>query len=348
MAVNSWGSRITFADAMKTVMNGQYMGFVNTLVESNPIMQDIPVMPGNGILSHEGARLDALPTPEILDIAEGWSSQSVTFDKYKAVISLFKMRLDIPEDILKLQPNRARFRADLEDACGEGFGQGVVNHVIYGTSVGAGNSKKFDGLGTYRVTPDATDPISVTNGDYATFDAGGGTGSDTTSIWLIQPGYRKVFFVTPANDSRNGMDRQDIGRVEAWTNQVAVIANSSVTRKTRYDIRTEFEQKLGLVMADERALARIRNVPTTQASFTSDLIFELIMQAREEVFKGPEPVFAYMNGRLRWILKTLNVNKQNVILDKNNPYDILMNRIGDVYIRPCDALLKTETGVAAA
>jgi hypothetical protein len=348
MAVNSWGSRITFADAMKTVMNGQYMGFVNTLVESNPIMQDIPVMPGNGILSHEGARLDALPTPEILDIAEGWSSQSVTFDKYKAVISLFKMRLDIPEDILKLQPNRARFRADLEDACGEGFGQGVVNHVIYGTSVGAGNSKKFDGLGTYRVTPDATDPISVTNGDYATFDAGGGTGSDTTSIWLIQPGYRKVFFVTPANDSRNGMDRQDIGRVEAWTNQVAVIANSSVTRETRYDIRTEFEQKLGLVIADERALARIRNVPTTQASFTSDLIFELIMQAREEVFKGPEPVFAYMNGRLRWILKTLNVNKQNVILDKNNPYDILMNRIGDVYIRPCDALLKTETGVAAA
>jgi hypothetical protein len=348
MAVNSWGSRITFADAMKTVMNGQYMGFVNTLVESNPIMQDIPVMPGNGILSHEGARLDALPTPEILDIAEGWSSQSVTFDKYKAVISLFKMRLDIPEDILKLQPNRARFRADLEDACGEGFGQGVVNHVIYGTSVGAGNSKKFDGLGTYRVTPDATDPISVTNGDYATFDAGGGTGSDTTSIWLIQPGYRKVFFVTPANDSRNGMDRQDIGRVEAWTNQVAVIADSSVTRKTRYDIRTEFEQKLGLVIADERALARIRNVPTTQASFTSDLIFELIMQAREEVFKGPEPVFAYMNGRLRWILKTLNVNKQNVILDKNNPYDILMNRIGDVYIRPCDALLKTETGVAAA
>jgi hypothetical protein len=348
MAVNSWGSRITFADAMKTVMNGQYMGFVNTLVESNPIMQDIPVMPGNGILSHEGARLDALPTPEILDIAEGWSSQSVTFDKYKAVISLFKMRLDIPEDILKLQPNRARFRADLEDACGEGFGQGVVNHVIYGTSVGAGNSKKFDGLGTYRVTPDATDPISVTNGDYATFDAGGGTGSDTTSIWLIQPGYRKVFFVTPANDSRNGMDRQDIGRVEAWTNQVAVIADSSVTRKTRYDIRTEFEQKLGLVIADERALARIRNVPTTRASFTSDLIFELIMQAREEVFKGPEPVFAYMNGRLRWILKTLNVNKQNVILDKNNPYDILMNRIGDVYIRPCDALLKTETGVAAA
>lgn len=348
MAVNSWGSRITFADAMKTVMNGQYMGFVNTLVESNPIMQDIPVMPGNGILSHEGARLDALPTPEILDIAEGWSSQSVTFDKYKAVISLFKMRLDIPEDILKLQPNRARFRADLEDACGEGFGQGVVNHVIYGTSVGAGNSKKFDGLGTYRVTPDATDPISVANGDYATFDAGGGTGSDTTSIWLIQPGYRKVFFVTPANDSRNGMDRQDIGRVEAWTNQVAVIANSSVTRETRYDIRTEFEQKLGLVIADERALARIRNVPTTRASFTSDLIFELIMQAREEVFKGPEPVFAYMNGRLRWILKTLNVNKQNVILDKNNPYDILMNRIGDVYIRPCDALLKTETGVAAA
>ncbi len=348
MAVNSWGSRITFADAMKTVMNGQYMGFVNTLVESNPIMQDIPVMPGNGILSHEGARLDALPTPEILDIAEGWSSQSVTFDKYKAVISLFKMRLDIPEDILKLQPNRARFRADLEDACGEGFGQGVVNHVIYGTSVGAGNSKKFDGLGTYRVTPDATDPISVTNGDYATFDAGGGTGSDTTSIWLIQPGYRKVFFVTPANDSRNGMDRQDIGRVEAWTNQVAVIADSSVTRETRYDIRTEFEQKLGLVIADERAVARIRNVPTTRASFTSDLIFELIMQAREEVFKGPEPVFAYMNGRLRWILKTLNVNKQNVILDKNNPYDILMNRIGDVYIRPCDALLKTETGVAAA
>ena len=51
MATNSWATRITMADAMKTVQNGRYESFVNTLVESNPIMNDIPIVPGNGILS---------------------------------------------------------------------------------------------------------------------------------------------------------------------------------------------------------------------------------------------------------------------------------------------------------
>lgn len=347
MAINSWSTRITLADALKTVNNGQYTGFVNVLTEENPMLKDIPVMPGNGILSHEGAKIDALPTPEIVDIADGWSSQSVTFDKYKAIISVFKMRLDIPRDVLDLQPNKAKFRADLEDACGEGFGQGVINHVIYGTSVGAGNSKKFDGLGTYRVTPDATDPISVTNGHFATFDAGGGTGANTMSFWMLQPGYRKLFFVTPSNDPRQGVQIEDKGEVEVITNDAEYVAGSA-DKKTRYDLRTEMQQKLGLVIADERAVARIRNVPTTRASFTDDSIFEIVMQARTEVFKGSEPVFIYINARADYILRAIAAKKGNVQYDKENPYNVPMARIGDVFMRRCDALIKTETGVAAA
>jgi hypothetical protein len=347
MAVNSWATRVTFGDAMKTVANGQYTGFVNVLTEENPMLKDIPVMPGNGILSHEGARIDALPTPEIVDIADGWASQSVQFDKYKAVISIFRMRLDIPVDVLKLHPNRGQFRADLEDACGEGFGQGVTNHLIYGTSVGAGNSKKFDGLGTWRTTPDATDPISVTNGDVFTFDAGGGTGANTMSFWLLQPGYRKLFLVTPANDPKNGLDKMDKGEVEVITNDAAYVAGTA-DKKTRYDVRTEFEQKLGLVVADERAVARIRNIATTRSSFTDDSIFELVLQAQTEVFKGQEPIFMYVNARAEYILQAIASKKGNVQFDKENPYNIPMLRIGRVFIRRCDALTKTETGIAAA
>lgn len=347
MAVNSWASRITLADSMKTVKNGQYAGFTNVLVEQNPMLKDIPFMPGNGILSHEGARIDALPTPEIVDVADGWTSQSVQFDKYKAVISIFRMRMDIPRDILDLHPSKKKFRADLEDACGEGFGQGLINHFLYGTSVGAGASKKFDGIGIWRTTPDATDPLSVTNGDFATFDAGGGTGADTMSFWLIQPGYRKLFLVGPANDAKNGMSVEDKGEVEKITNDAAYVAGTA-DKKTRYDVRTEFVQKLGWVLEDERALCRIRNVPTARSSFTDDTIFETVMQARTEVFKGPEPVFMYVNARAEYVLKAIASKKGNVQYDKNNPYNIPMNRIGDVFIRRCDALLKSETGIAAA
>ena len=347
MAVNSWANRVSLADAMKTVKNGMYSGFTNVLVESNPMLHDIPFKPGNGILSHEGARIDVLPTPEIVDVADGWTSQSVQFDKYKAVISIFRMRLDIPRDILDLHPGKVQFRADLEDACGEGFGQGLINHFIYGTSVGAGASKKFDGIGTWRTTPDATDPISITNGDYATFDAGGGTGADTMSFWLLQPGYRKLFLIGPANDAKNGMSLEDKGEVEKITNDAEYVAGSA-DKKTRYDVRTEFSQKLGWVLEDERALCRIRNVATTRASFTDDTIFEIVMQAKTEVFKGPEPVFMYINARAEYILMAIASKKGNVIYDKNNPYDIPMLRIGDVFIRRCDALLKDETGIAAA
>jgi hypothetical protein len=310
------------------------------------MLRDLAVVTGNGILSHEGARVSSLPTPDIVDVADGWESKTVEFDKFKEVISIFRMRLDIPRDVLDLHPNKGKFRADMEDACAEGFGQGAINHFIYGTSVGAGASRKFDGLGTWRVTPDATDPLTVTNGDFATFDGGGGTGSDTMSFWLLQPGYRKVYLVTPANDN-SGFTREDKGEVEKITNDAAYVAGTA-DKKTRYDLRTEFVQKFGLVIEDERSVARIRNVATTRSSFTDDTIFELVMQARTEVFKGSEPVFMYVNARADYILQVIASKKGNVQYDRNNPYNVPMNRIGDVFIRRCDALLKTETGIAAA
>jgi hypothetical protein len=345
MATHDWGGRPSLGDAMKTIANGRYTGFANVLIEQNPMLRDLPVVTGNGILSHEGARVSSLPTPDIVDVAEGWESKTVEFDKFKEVISIFRMRLDVPRDILDLHPDKATFRANMEDACAEGFGQGVINHLIYGTSVGAGASNKFDGLGTWRTTPDATDPLSVTNGDYATFD-GGGSGSGTMSFWLLQPGYRKVYLVTPANDN-SGFQQEDKGEVEKITNDAAYVAGTA-DKKTRYDVRTEFVQKLGLVIEDERAVARIRNVETTRSSFTDDSIFELVMQAETEVFRGAEPVFMYVNARAEFILKAIASHKGNVQYDKNNPYNVPMLRIGNIFIRRCDALLKTETAVSAA
>lgn len=348
-STNSWANRVTLGDAMKTIHNGQYTGFANVLTEQNDVIQDLPVITGNGLLSHEGARLATLPTADFVDIAAGWTAKSLQWDKFKAVIAILRMRLAIPEDILDLQPSRAKFRADLEDACGEGFGQSLANHLFYGTTAAAGGGKKFDGLGTWRVTPDATDPISVTNGDYATFDAGGGTGANTSSIWLCQPGYRKMYLITPANDPDHGFRREDAGRFEFIENEAAWIASpTTVSKKTGYEVRTEFWQKVGLVIEDERCLARIRNVPTSRSSYADDSIFDLITRAREEVFNGSEPVFAYMNRRIRWILKSLVRKTPNIILDSENPYRIPLPRIDDITIRRCDAILNTETGVAAA
>jgi len=328
-------TRYNLIDNLKLVQNGQFVPWAEVLTENNPFLFDLAMVAANGILSNEGSRETSLPTPQIIKVGDGHDSSTVRWDKYKDNISIFTDRADIPKHVLDLQPDKAAYRAKVEDRHMEGFGQGVTNHFFYGTSVGT--PEKFDGLGVRYSVPDSTDPTnpSSASADPFVFDAGG-SGSDTMSIFLIQHGLDKVKGITPINDPMMGISKEDSGLVY-------VTAENS---KERQDWRTEFEWKIGLEVVDMRAVARIRNIETSLASLDTGFL-QLIFQAEQEVFKGAEQIFAYVPKRLMTFLQVMAEAKQNVTYDTNNIYGIPLFRIGKILLRPMDALTITETAVAA-
>lgn len=307
--------------------------FAKVLSEENPALRDMLIYPSNEILGYTGVRETSLPTPQIIKIGDGWNASKTEWDPFSEVISTFKDRVDIPRDVLRLQPNKAQKRQLIISRHQEGFAQGVANHLFNGSK--AGTPEKFDGLGVRYNTPDASNVLNPTNGDYGVYNAGG-TGSATTSIWLIQWAQDKVCGICPQNDVHKGLRIRDAGLQY-------VTAENSLQRD---DYRTELEWDLGLCVSDYRAVARIRNCPAAIASMDIT-IWKKVIEARNN-FKGNETVWMYVSPTMFTQLDIMTVQKNNVFYDSNNPWNSPMLRFRDMPIGKCDCISETETAVAAA
>lgn len=342
MAQLGLDTRYNLIDNLKLVQNGQFVPWAETLTENNPFLFDLAINPANGILSDQGSRETSLPTPQIINVGAGHISSTVRWDNFTENISIFVDRADIPKHVMDLQPDKAAFRSKVEDRHMEGFGQGVTNHMFYGTSVAT--PEKFDGLDVRYNVPDATDPTdpSSSSADAFVFDMGG-TGNDTMSIWLIQHGLDKIKGITPISDPMMGIEKVDSGLVYEDTNAAYTAVDARASRQTW---RTEFEWKIGLSVVDMRAVARIRNIESGIDDLDAGFL-NLIFQAENEVFKGAEQIFAYIPKRMLTFLQIMAEAKQNVVYDTNNIYGIPLFRIGKILLRPMDALKIDETAVAA-
>ena len=333
-------TRDNLINALKLVKNDRYTSFAKVLNERRPFFQDLLIQSANGILSDEESRVTSIPTPQIINVGDGHDASVVRWDTFKENISIFKDRWRCPLDVADLQPDFAAYRADQEDQHSEGFMQGVTNHFFYGTSVAT--PTKFDGLDVRYKTPDngdstydALNPDPTTAADFGVFDAAG-TGSQTMSIWLVQHSKEKFCGISPINDPQMGLRVTDSGLVYA----------DAENSKERQEYRTEFSYKVGLKIKDIRSVARIRNIDS-RISQIDPSVLQLIYQARNEVFKGNEPVFMYIPKRMLTFFQIMAESKQNVLYDKNNIYEVLMYRFGDMMIRAEDALSITETAVTA-
>lgn len=327
-----WDTRYHLVQLQAMDKNNIVVKMAKVLTEDNPILRDLPIMPGNEQLGHTGVRTSSLPTAQIIKVGAGWDASKAEWNKYTERISMFKDRIDIPREALMLQPNPTQKRMTIRDLHIEGFGQSVANHLVYGTSVV--DNEKFNGLAVRYNSPDATDPISVTNGDYGVYDMAG-TGSDTSSIWLCQWGPERVTGLHPLNAPMMGLNTEDVGLVY-------VTAENS---KERRDWRTELEWNLGLDVADYRCVARIRNIESALSAIDTDL-WKTIIRARNN-FKGQAPVWMYVNGAIFTQLDIMTADKQNVRYSSENPWGTPQLMFRDMVIGKCDCLSETEDAVAA-
>jgi hypothetical protein len=166
----------------------------------------------------------------------------------------------------KIQNDPNQWRRDEDQAHVEGLTQKMEDLLFYG-SIGT-DPAAFDGLAT-RFNSLNRSP----NGD-STWKphvlGAGGSGGDTTSVYILEMGKNKVFGIYPKN-LPGGLNIEDLGKH-------TVNLNTLAAPKYMEALRTHFSWYMGLVVKDERCVQRYANIEVTGSvnTFDEDVLIRLL------------------------------------------------------------------------
>lgn len=307
--------------------DGSLADIINVLVETNEMVQDIMWMEANDKTSHLSTVTSALPTARIRRINQGVSVSKASVSQIRDVIQLTEAWSEIDERLVKMSGNPGRYRYDEDMHFVESFAQAVPGYFIYGE----GADEEISGFATRY------DALSDAN-----VNSLGGSGSDLTSIWIVQWG-RQVHGLYPPG-SQGGLAMEDKG--------IQTKGSS-----TLYDVyRTKFTWDFGLAVADSSSatrhpIQRLCNVDTSSiatlaASSLPDIDDALIYALRHMPNNGTGAII-YGNADALTIFDRLAKDKSNVWWGTGT--DLFGRQVTTFQGHPihmCDQILSTETAIS--
>ena len=343
MATKTVTARENLVNAAKMTNNNEIMDVAEVLNETNDIVADAIVQRGNDITSHVVSRRTSLPSVQWVKAGNGWNATTGLVNQVREEIGMLKARYLCPEDIMRLQPNPAKYRQQQERAYIESMGQELANTLVGNVSAGAlspttNPPEEFAGF-QYRYNA-----LSTADTSYV-INNGNTSGSDNTSIWFVQWEAGKCYLIHPRNTDGGGLKKKDEGRVyTSGDNSVASTSASSPNpTNSLWAYVTEFAWDVGLCIEDTRAVKRLANIDSVSTE-TYTLNEDKIIQIRNN-FKGAAPMM-YCNETVFTQLQILAKDKTNVHWTENNPFGKPQMYFLDMPIRRCDAITNVEATLA--
>ena len=340
MAEKELNARENLLLAAKMTNNNEIIDVAEVLNETNDIISDAVIQRGNDITSHVVARRTALPAVSWVKVGNGWNATTGMLNQVRETMGMLKARYLCPEDVMRLQPNPAKFRMQQERAYIESMGQELANTLVGNASAGAlsptaAPPEEFAGF-QYRYNTLSTDTANYV------INNGNTSGSDNTSIWFVQWGAGKVYLIHPRNTEGGGLKKQDKGLVFAsGDNSVASTSASSPNPTNQlWAYVTEFSWDVGLCVEDTRCVKRLANIDSV-ATETYTLNEDKIIQIRNN-FKGNDPIMMYCNETVYTQLQILAKDKTNVHWTEQNPFGKPVMYFLDMPVRRCDAITNVE------
>ena len=335
MAENNIGGIYTLVDLMKMIgADGKAIACAQTLARKNPIVREVPILEANQALTHIGNRQASLPTVQKRAINDGVGKSAHKEVPVTAPMSLFETTSEIDEEIINLAGDArdvVRTRKDMTFV--EAMAQAVADEIIYG-SIGD-DVLGFNGLATLFKSSTV-----YPNGDsswYYNVQLGGGSGSDTTSIWIAEWGPEKAHLIYPKGTT-GGLEINDKGLMYV----------DGVTSGTKFWAWcTQFKWRAGLFVQDERCIQRIANIETSgsESIFDDDMLITALNRLPD---MGENP------GTRIYVNRTIRTQMDIRVKDKNN---MNYNTVADAFGKPVmyfrgvpvqvvDAILNTETAIS--
>lgn len=316
----------TLIDAVGTVHNGRMLPIAEVLQNENPIIGDMPFFEANEIFGHRYSVRSSKPTGSYRKLNQGVATEKSTRTPDYEDIAMLEAWSEVDAKLVDNHPDPAAYRLQEDLAFVEGMRDTSASTIFYGNQ--ATTPEKMNGFATRFATLSSTSKNGVSNVIGAS-----GTGSDTTSIWIVQWGVRRVYGMYPKGSS-GGLGMESFGK--------EVLLDSNSLKYTGY--RTHFTWDMGLVVEDDRCVQRIANIETAGSSniFDED---DLITALNRLPFGGAGAVI-YCN---RTIMTQIQINakdKSNVAYGSNEVFGRRVFDFLGVPIRKCDAILDTETAIS--
>jgi len=243
---------LTMADwAKSTDPDGKVAKTVELLSQSNEVLDDMLFKEGNLPTGEQTSIRTGLPTVYYRLINQGTPKSKSTKAQVTENAAILTARCEIDQDEAELNGNVNAYRMDEAAAFVEAMSQQMATTLFYGS---AANPEQFVGF-----APRYND-LSAANAQ--NIISAGGSGSDNSSIWLVNWGQQNVFGVFPKG-SQAGISHEDLGIGDAF--------DSSDNRFRAY--MDEWKWKNGLVVKDWRHVVRIPNIDV------SDLVAKASTQA---------------------------------------------------------------------
>jgi len=234
--------RENLALAAKMTHNQEIIDVAEVLNETNDIVSDAIVQRANDITSHVVSRRTALPTVNWVKVGNGWNATTGLLNQVREEMGMLKARYLCPQDVMRLQPNPAKYRMQQERAYIEAMGQELANTLVGNASGGAlsptiSPPEEFAGL-QYRYNSLSTGSNYVVSNGHSADD------NTNTSIWFIQWSPGKVYLIHPRNTDGGGLKKDDKGLVYTLGDNSSTSASQRNNQLWAYI--TEFAWDVGL------------------------------------------------------------------------------------------------------
>lgn len=327
--------RENLALAAKMTHNQEIINVAEVLNETNDIINDAIVQRANDITSHVVSRRTRLPAVNWVKVGNGWNATTGTLNQVREQMGMLKARYLCPQDVMRLQPNPAKYRMQQERAYIEAMGQELANTLVGNFSAGALSPtsdppEEFAGF-QYRYN-------ALSTGSNYVLSNGNTSGSDNTSIWFAQWKPGGVYLIHPRNTDGGGLKKEDKGLTYTLGDNASTSAAQRNNQLWAYI--TEFAWDVGLCIEDQRCVKRLCNIDSVSTE-TYTLNEDYIIQIRNN-FKSNDTIYMYCNETVFTQLQILAKDKQNVHWTENNPFGKPQMYFLDMPVRRCDAITNVE------
>jgi len=300
MATKDVNAQLTLLEmARRKAPDGTAAKIAEVLHQVNDVFQDMVWMEANGTTFHRITRRTSIPAGTWRQLNAGVGTEASTTETIDEPIGLLESYSESDKWIIDNSPNATEARMQEAVSFLEGMGQTLVKTIFNrATTTNYGdvtaNPERFKGLPARMTTVQSNGLVL----------GQGGTGGDTTSIYIVQWGPDACHMVFPKGSQTVGVEHQDKGQVTKSSSTTAV---ASAAQYEAY--RDWFRINAGLAVRDDRCIARLANIETSGSSntFDEDNLITLLNRMKN---RG--------RGATIYCNETLLTQMQIKLKDKNN------------------------------
>lgn len=330
----------TLADVAHNIGNNSKVGkIIEVLNQRQDLLDDAVVLEANSGTQNKTSVRTGLPKGTWRKLNYGVQPEKTARVQVSDSTGQLTTYSEIDKTLYDLQGSNApQWRSEEDAGFLEGLSQEVMQNIIYGDTTS--DISKFNGL-AIRYNNLIDPETGVAPASAANIIDAGGTGSNNTSIYIVQWAQDRTHLFYPQG-TKAGLDIQDKGQVTLLDAQGG-----------RYEgLRTYFQWDMGLSVRDWRSVVRIANIDVSllkkDASTGANLI-DLLDDALSLLpLAGSARVSIYMNRKVYTVLKgqTSNFKNTNLSLeDFRGDGKRKIHAWDGMPIRICDVILNTEARV---